>query len=294
MAADIDHALILERLGDSHEQRLIEALARLEQRVIGIVATAPVQEGKLFDLEWAINARSQIQSILEQDYLTQVQTIIEGYDEAVEASKTMLGQYGIFAEVEPETIRNLKRLSFQGFEAIGVEYLDVLANEVYQNTISGRPIEESIKTIRHAINGVYIEADSAEAEKLVNIAKNGTEEEQKEAIDKLHRYYARDKIGRNLRRYATQMARDSLMQFNASITVATGKKIGATKWKYYGSLVQDSRDWCIAHVNRVMTEDQIREEWAENDWQGKAPGDPFIVRGGYNCQHHFRPSVRGK
>jgi len=294
MAADIDHALILERLGDSHEQRLIEALARLEQRVIGIVATAPVQEGKLFDLEWAINARSQIQSILEQDYLTQVQTIIEGYDEAVEASKTMLGQYGIFAEVEPEIIRNLKRLSFQGFEAIGVEYLDVLANEVYQNTISGRPIEESIKTIRHAINGVYIEADSAEAEKLVNIAKNGTEEEQKEAIDKLHRYYARDKIGRNLRRYATQMARDSLMQFNASIAVATGKKIGATKWKYYGSLVQDSRDWCIAHVNRVMTEDQIREEWAENDWQGKAPGDPFIVRGGYNCQHHFRPSVRGK
>jgi hypothetical protein len=294
MSAELDHALILERLGDSHEQRLIDALKRLEERVVRIVATAPLDNGRLFDLEWAINARTQIQSVLEQDYLGQVQSIIEGYDEAVDAAKIMLGKYGIFAEVEPEIIRNLKRLSFQGFEAIGVEYLDVLANEVYQNTISGRPIDESIKTIRHAINGVYIESDSAEAEKLVNIAKNGSPEEQEEAIDKLHRYYARDKIGRNLRRYATQMSRDSLMQFNASLTVATGKKIGATKWKYYGSIVQDSRDWCLAHAGRTMTEDQIREEWAENDWQGKAPGDPFIVRGGYNCQHHFRPSIRGQ
>jgi len=23
--------------------------------------------------------------------------------------------------------------------------------------------------------------------------------------------------------------------------------------------------------------------------QGKATGDPFIVRGGYNCRHHWQP-----
>ncbi len=68
MSAELDHALILERLGDSHEQRLIDALKRLEERVVRIVATAPLDDGRLFDLEWAINARTQIQSVLEQDY----------------------------------------------------------------------------------------------------------------------------------------------------------------------------------------------------------------------------------
>ena len=36
-----------------------------------------------------------------------------------------------------------------------------------------------------------------------------------------------------------------------------------------------------------MTEDEIREEWANNSWAGKSSGDPFIVRGGYNCRHHW-------
>jgi len=25
-------------------------------------------------------------------------------------------------------------------------------------------------------------------------------------------------------------------------------------------------------------------------WQGKAQGDPFVVRGGYNCRHHWQPT----
>ena len=85
------------------------------------------------------------------------------------------------------------------------------------------------------------------------------------------------------------MVHDSLMQFDASINVAAGKEVGATEWKYYGSIIQDSRDWCIKHAGKKFTEDEIRELWSGNEWQGKAPGDPFIVRGGYNCRHHWRP-----
>jgi hypothetical protein len=45
----------------------------------------------------------------------------------------------------------------------------------------------------------------------------------------------------------------------------------------------------MRHNMKTYTEDEIREMWAENEWTGKAAGDPFIVRGGYNCRHHFRP-----
>jgi hypothetical protein len=289
MPADIDHARIIERLGDAHEQRLQDALKILEERVIGIVSAAPLRQGNLFDLEWAIAARAQIQSVLEQEYLSKVQEIISEYDEAVLSAQAMIGEYGAFVEIDQTVIRNLKRLSFQGFEAIGAEYLDVMANEIYQNTLTGRPAADSIKTLRHTINGVYIESDSAEANKLVDIAKNATGEVQQEAIEKLHTLYARDRVGNNLRRYATQMVHDSLMQFDSSIVTAAGKEAGAEKWKYYGSVIRDSRDWCKKHAGKTYTEEEIREMWANNSWGGKAPGDPFIVRGGYNCRHHWRP-----
>ena len=289
MPADIDHARIIERLGDAHEQRLQDALKILEERVIGIVSAAPLRQGNLFDLEWAIAARAQIQSVLEQEYLSKVQEIISEYDEAVLSAQAMIGEYGAFVEIDQTVIRNLKRLSFQGFEAIGAEYLDVMANEIYQNTLSGRPVADSIKTLRHTINGVYIESDSAEANKLVDIAKNATGKEQQDAIEKLHTLYARDRVGNNLRRYATQMVHDSLMQFDSSVVVAAGKESGADKWKYYGSVIRDSRDWCKDHAGKTYTEEEIREMWANNSWSGKAPGDPFIVRGGYNCRHHWRP-----
>ena len=289
MPADIDHARIIERLGDTHEARLQEALRRLEERVVGIVSTAPTKAGKLFDLEWAISARTQIQSVLEQEYLAEVQAVIGNYDEAVASAQTMIGAYTDFTEIDSAVIRNLKRLSFQGFEAIGAEYLDVMANEIYQNTLTGRPVADSIKTLRHTINGVYIESDSAEANKLVDIAKNATGKTQQEAIDKLHTLYARDRVGNNLRRYASQMVHDSLMQFDSSIVTSAGKEAGAEKWKYYGSVIRDSRDWCKEHAGKTYTEEEIREMWANNSWGGKAPGDPFIVRGGYNCRHHFRP-----
>lgn len=92
-----------------------------------------------------------------------------------------------------------------------------------------------------------------------------------------------------MRKYATQMAQDSVMQFDASINVAAGKEVGAERWKYYGSVIRDSREWCKEHAGKTFSEDEIRDLWANNAWQGKAPGDPFIVRGGYNCRHHWRP-----
>jgi hypothetical protein len=39
----------------------------------------------------------------------------------------------------------------------------------------------------------------------------------------------------------------------------------------------------------VLTEEEIRDIWANETWAGKAQGDPFVVRGGYNCRHSFQP-----
>ena len=41
---------------------------------------------------------------------------------------------------------------------------------------------------------------------------------------------------------------------------------------------------------KTFTEEEINSKW-QGSWAGKAPGDPFIVRGGYNCRHHWLPIV---
>jgi hypothetical protein len=96
-------------------------------------------------------------------------------------------------------------------------------------------------------------------------------------------------VGANLRRYAVAYAHDALMQFSASVNVSAAIELGAERWKYYGTTVQDTRDFCMRHEDRIMTTEEIRDIWANSDWAGKSAGDPFIVRGGYNCRHHFRP-----
>jgi hypothetical protein len=287
MAADTQHAQTLEKLGDLHEKRMIDALAVLEDRIAKLAASAPLQDGKLFDLEWAIAARRDILKVMTEEYLNTANRNVSDYKQAAESATKMISRYTDFVGLSPEVIGSLQRVSFQGFEDIAGTFLNELSGEIYQNTLTGRTIDESIKAIRQKINGVYAQSDQAEVAKLVNIANAGGADAD-EAIKKLHSVYAADKLGNNMRRYATQMVHDSLMQFDASVNVTAGKETGAEHWKYYGSTVQDSREFCREHAGKVYTENEIDEIWKGN-WSGKAAGNPFIVRGGYNCRHHWRP-----
>lgn len=288
MAADDSFADTLDNLAVGHQKRLAAALKTLENRIAALMVNAPQRDGELFDLEWAVAARDEIRQVLEDEYLAEVDAIIREYPAVARQSVDMLKKFGSFTYVDREIVQNLQSLAFQGFEAIANRYIDEIATEIYQNTITGRPINDSILNLRQKINGVYIESDDEEAQRLVRIAQGGGARAE-EAVQKLQTIYARDRVGNNLRKYSGQIVHDSLMQFDANIVTAAGREAGLDNWKYYGDTVNDSRDWCRQHSNKIYTTEEIYELWNNNSWQGKAPGDPFIVRGGYNCGHHWRP-----
>jgi len=288
MPTDNQYDEILDKLADTHQQRLADALVTLEERVAGVMADAPLQGGKLFDTEWAINARPALKEAMDDAYLSEVDGIVRGYGSVASDAQDMLQTYGDFTKIDSATINQLQRLSFQGFESVANEYLDTLANEVYQSTLTGRSFNDTVKSLRQTINGVYIQSDDVEAQRLVDLVNNGTAAQAKDAAEQLRTKFARDRAGNNLRRYSTQMAQDSLMQFDASINTAIGIQSGATKWKYYGDVIRDSRPFCRKHAGQVFTEEEIADTWA-GSWKGKSSGDPLIVRGGYNCRHHWRP-----
>lgn len=153
MAADVDHVEELTRLAALHQARLAEALATLEDRIADLLASAPLRDGNLFDLEWAIQARSEIRKLVEDEYLKTVDGIIREYTAVAGGTAEMLATYGAFTKIDPRIINQLQRLSFQGFQDIGAEYLDIVAKEVYQNTLTGRAFAESVRTVKEAVGG---------------------------------------------------------------------------------------------------------------------------------------------
>ena len=271
----------------SSDLRIVGALSSLEDKLAGLISQAPLKQCALFDLEWAVAARRDVLAAIQGEYLAESSRIVDEYTQAAASAEAMLGEYGNFVGVSDDVIRALKVQSFQGFQDIAGRFLNEIATEIYQNTISGRSAAASVKSIRQKINGVYAQSDQLEIQRLVNIANAGGSAAE-EAVKQLHSIYASDRLGNNMRRYSSQMVHDSLMQFDASIVTKTGFDSGADAWKYYGSNINDTRDWCKQHSGKVYTEEEVRELWTQG-WAGKAPGDPFIVRGGYNCRHHWRP-----
>jgi len=291
---------ILEKLADQHEERMINVLYRLEEDIIKEVSRAT--KGQLVSQRLAIQLQPRIRNIIQSTFLNEADLIInEEYNKIAKEVLDTFGEMPIpkkfksLTEVDLETINALKTQSFSGFEDIAERFLKVINDEVYQSTIAGRPFEDMVSNIRSHINGVYKKSNSREINELVDfINENKFNENKKseveEAIKKLQTEYGADRAGNNLRKYAGQIAHDSVMQFHGQFTVAKAKEAGLTHYRYTGTLVRDSRPFCQSMLNRVLTETEIRDIWNTQSWAGKSTGDPFIVRGGYRCRHTWIPT----
>ncbi len=291
---------ILDKLADQHEQRIIDVLYRLEEDVIREVTRAT--KGKLVSQRLAIQLQPAIRNLVETTFLDEADTIInEEYNKIAKEVLDTFGEMPIpkkfksLTEVDLTTLNALKTQSFSGFEDIAERFLKIINDEVYQSTIAGRPFEDMVSNIRSHINGVYKQSNVAEINELVDFINenkfdNAKKAEIEEAVRKLHTQYASDRAGNNLRRYASQIAHDSVMQFHGQFTVAKAKDAGLTHYRYTGTLVRDSRPFCRNMLNKTLTENEIRDIWNNQGWQGKSTGDPFIVRGGYRCRHTWIPT----
>ena len=291
---------ILEKLADQHEERIINVLYKLEEDVVKEVTRAT--KGQLVSQRLAIQLQPQIRKLVADNYLNEADIIInEEYNKIAKEVLDTFGEMPIpkkfksLTQVDLQTINALKTQSFSGFEDIAERFSKVINDEIYQSTIAGRPFEDMVSNIKSHINGVYKTSNTREINELVDFINenkfDSTKKAQVEdAVRKLHTQYASDRAGNNLRRYASQIAHDSVMQFHGQFTVAKAKEAGLTHFTYTGTLVRDSRPFCIDMLNKTLTEEQIRDMWNNRSWQGKSTGDPFIVRGGYRCRHTWIPT----
>lgn len=291
---------VLEKLADQHEERIINVLYKLEEDIIKEVTRST--NGQLVSQRLAIQLQPKIRQIIQNNFLNEADIIInEQYNKI---AKEVLDEFGkmpipdkfkSLTEANLSTINALKYQSYSGFEDIGERFIKVINDELYQSTIAGRPYDDMVTNIRSHINGVYKQSNQREINELVDFVNenkfNSAKKLQVEdAVRKLHTQYASDRAGNNLRRYAGQIAHDSVMQFHGQFTIAKAKESGLNHFTYTGTLVRDSRDFCVSMLGKTLTEDQIRQIWNNRSWAGKSNGDPFIVRGGYRCRHTWIPT----
>ena len=249
----------VEQLADQHEAQIKRTLADLEVRIVSDISRA-VSKEDIITTQIAIQLRPNIRRFIEETYSTVADSNVRNYDQIVTSFMDEFGELNIpdnfktLTQVDLDTITQLKFQSFSGYEEIANRYLTEINANVYQNAIAGKPFEEMVKDIKGLITG------------------------------------DEDRRGRSMSGYASQIAHDSVMQFDGQFTVYKAKEAGLNKYKYTGTLVRDSRDHCRKHINKIYTEEEIRRIW-QGSWAGKSEGDPFIVRGGYRCRHTWLPVV---
>lgn len=245
MAADRDQLNYTIGVAERHQRELASALAKMERRIIQLMSGAPLTDGQLFDLEWAVSARNELRQIVQEEYLEQISDMVADYAEVAAQAEAMLGTYSEFVVLDQNVVRQLQQLTFNGFEALGQDFTEVVAKAIYDNTLTGLSFADAVEQIRSSVDA-------------------------------------------DLGRYANVALHDGLMDFNATINTNMGLNAGADKFKYYGPDDSKTRPHCDKYVGEVMTLDEIKEAWS-GSWSGKRDGSPLVVRGGYNCRHHFRP-----
>jgi len=99
-----------------------------------------------------------------------------------------------------------------------------------------------------------------------------------------------------LKRYVTQVSRDSLNQFDGQVNSHIAETFGLDAFRYVGSLIDDSRPQCVRWVGKnVLLASELQNElnWAYNNGTGMIPGTTpnnfAVFRGGYNCRHSAIP-----
>ena len=300
----------LDRAEQEYYQTLQRTLDKIEDDVVKLAGRElPTQAGKLIELQSAIAIRPKIRTILQTQFLAWADTLTKkGFNrqaKRIERAFKGIGNIPIqFQELtkgDLDLIRNLKLQTFTQFKDVSNTFTKRLADKVYQNTLVGREFVELEQELRQTINGIYSKTSDKDAQELVDfVKKNKNKKSMQVSVDKavqtLQSKFGRDRAGDNMRKYASQLLNDGLREFDAQVNAYKSQEAGLTHVKYFGDIIPTTRDHCKkilrgvykVRQSNVFSVDEVRKLYKRlPGWSGKKPGDPLIVRGGYNCRHQW-------
>ena len=213
---------------------------------------------------------------------------------------TEIAEKQIIGDKTVEDDKAIQALTEQTKETIAVG-LASGAEEVMKTIVisgaAGLATQEIVKQVRGRISGVFMDTSNPEVRKAQTALKRATITLTKSAtpaeIAQLKRVIKDRVTGVNVtssvRDLTSKNVQDAVMQFDGAFMKGQFDRKEIKYFRYEGGLIDTSREFCSIHQGEVYSEDEIYNIWMSGDWAGKIPGDPFIVRGGYNCNHFWVP-----
>ena len=201
-------------------------------------------------------------------------------------------------EVTPTDNRVAGELKAQAYERLQEEVNTAKSNvhtEIVVGALGGYALTQVAQNASHAINGFFITVNDVETTRLQNkikrlkVAGENKSEEINDLMKQLRKRFQNVSVGGGMYQSVSAEAHDSVMDFDGVFTIHRARQAGLKRFKYSGTLIANSRDFCIQHVGNTYTEEEIRRIWSSQSWSGKRAGDPFVVRGGEKCRHFFIP-----
>ena len=280
------HKQILDDIMDDFDARLESSSKVLENTITKrILATTTVDE--LLELRLEIDR--DFQSIILdsiREFMPELDTI---------ARDTISNTPG---EVTPTDNRVAGELKAQAYERLQEEVNTAKSNvhtEIVVGALGGYALTQVAQNASHAINGFFITVNDVETTRLQNkikrlkVAGENKSEEINDLMRQLRKRFQNVSVGGGMYQSVSAEAHDSVMDFDGVFTIHRARQAGLKRFKYSGTLIANSRDFCIQHVGNTYTEEEISRIWSSQSWSGKRAGDPFVVRGGERCRHFFIP-----
>tara|TARA_R100000951_G_C2648774_1_gene183612 strand:- start:1091 stop:1966 length:876 start_codon:yes stop_codon:yes gene_type:complete len=280
------HSEIIDEVLDGFDDYMDSATKVLENRIAERILETKTKD-ELLGLRVVIN------DDFEELISLRVREYMKEFDKVALDTTKMVGD-----EITPLDNRVASELKAQAYQSIDESVKTGRENvnsEIVIGAIAGMGIQSIAQNSRHAISGLFIQVDDVETtllqKKVIRLRKatNRKEDDIAKAFTALKKKFAGVNVGSSLQNTVKAGMHDKVMEFDAVFIKHRAEQAGLTKFKYTGSIIAGSRDFCIRNVGRTFTKAEAQSKWSKESWTGKKSGDPFVVRGGHNCRHFWVP-----
>ncbi len=225
--------------------------------------------------KWSLASRQAVAPVtnLSEDWMKQT---------GFATSQADLQAQTILAEQTANTVAN-------SIDSTAENILEVIA----LGAAAGLATTTITQQVRGKISGVQMESDNPlvrrEQRALRKLMRTGaTAGEMGVVIAKIRRLTPNINTANSVRDQASKTVDASVVNFDGAYASGVSERQGVTKWRYSGGEMETTRPFCSGMIGQELTRDEIDSIWGDS-WAGKEPGDPMVVRGGYNCQHYWVP-----
>lgn len=285
-----------QELIDVRTEKLNASIVKLQSMLMDVITDSVIMQldivdGVIQDTAKNYQLIASLDKVFQTFSVEQAKVLLPQLSSSIEAVSDLTNKY-FLSVVSPEVVKRFDKV-VEGAK----ELTDLRFGLKGDKFIRGGVLET-----------IFKEFGSTEVKNIMSKAVSGNMD-KKEFLKQMRGFVTGtdEKPGISERKWK-QFAYDVYQQHDAAYNKKLAEEFDMKYFIYQGGIIRDSRDFCVAHNNKVWTTEEAEtwKEWTPSkgeypegyevkakdiysvpsymDYEGY---DPLIDRGGYNCRHQL-------